>query len=117
MSDARARSFDNDGFFAALDATRRARDLTWRQIAKQANVSPSTLTRVGQGKRPDVDSFAALAAWAGLNPEDFIPTSTGPAEPLTEISMLLRKDPNLTPEAATALDELLQATYRRLRDT
>lgn len=117
MSDARPRPFDNDAFFAALEATRRSRDLTWRQIAREARVSPSTLTRVGQGKRPDVDSFAALAAWAGLDPENFIPTSNRSPEPLTEISMLLRRDPNLTPEAATALDELLQATYRRLRDT
>jgi transcriptional regulator with XRE-family HTH domain len=116
MSAQRPRPFDNDAFFAALDATRRARDLSWRQIARETNVSPSTLTRVGQGKRPDVDSFAALAAWAGLDPEDFIPKSERPAEPLSEISLLLRRDPNLSPEAAAALDEMLKATYGRLRD-
>lgn len=117
MSEDRPRPFDNDAFFAALDATRQARDLTWRQIAREAKVSPSTLTRVGQGKRPDVDSFAALAAWAGLDPEDFIPKGSRPAEPLTEISLLLRRDPHLSPAAAIALDEMLKATYRRLRDT
>jgi transcriptional regulator with XRE-family HTH domain len=117
MSEDRQRPFDNDAFFAALDAARRARDVTWRQIARETNVSPSTLTRVGQGKRPDVDSFAALASWAGLNPEDFIPTSRRPTEPLSEISMLLRKDPSLSTEAATVLDEMLRATYSRLRDS
>ena len=117
MRPGRDRSFDNDAFYAALDATRQARELTWKQLANEAKVSASTLTRVGQGKRPDVDSFAALSAWAGLNPEDFIPAITTPAEPLSEISMLLRRDPNLTPQAATMLDELLKATYKRLRDS
>jgi hypothetical protein len=31
------------------------------------------------------------------------------------ISTYLRSDRNLTPEAATALDELIKATYERLR--
>ena len=31
-----------------------------------------TLTRMGQGKRPDVDSLAALATWSRLNVDDFI---------------------------------------------
>ena len=116
MSDDRERSFDNEAFFAALNAARQARDLTWKQLATEAKVSASTLTRVGQGKRPDVDSFAALAAWGGLKPDDFIPASMRPAEPLSEISLLLRRDPNLTPEAAIALDEMLKVTYKRLRE-
>lgn len=111
----RDRSFDNEAFYAALDATRQARDLTWKQLAKEAKVSASTLTRVGQGKRPDVDSFAALTAWAGLTPGDFIPAAAAPAEALSTISLLLRRDPNLTPQAAAMLDELLKATYERLR--
>jgi transcriptional regulator with XRE-family HTH domain len=113
----RERSFDNAAFYAALNATRQARDLTWKQLAEQAKVSPSTLTRVGQGKRPDVDSFAALTSWAGLDPEDFIPVAAAPAEPLSEISLLLRRDPNLSPQAAEMLDELLKATYERLRES
>jgi transcriptional regulator with XRE-family HTH domain len=112
----RDRAFDNEAFFAALDATRQARELTWKQLAQEAGVSASTLTRVGQGRRPDVDSFAALSAWAGLDPEDFLPAASGPAEPLSEISLLLRRDPKLSPEAASILDELLKATYERLRD-
>jgi len=117
MSDDRQRSFDNEAFFAALNASRQARDLTWKQLASEAKVSASTLTRVGQGKRPDVDSFAALAALGGLKPDDFMPDARRPTEPLSEISLLLRRDPNLSPEASTALDELLKATYQRLRDT
>jgi transcriptional regulator with XRE-family HTH domain len=55
--------FDNEGFFAALDAHRLAKRLTWKQVAEQSEVSASTLTRMAQGKRPDVDGLAALLKW------------------------------------------------------
>ncbi len=116
MTTPRERSFDNEAFFAALNSAREARALTCKQLASEAGVSASTLTRVGQGKRPDVDSFAALVAWAGLKPEDFIGTAKRESEPLAEISVLLRRDPHLNNEAAVALDELLKATYKRLRN-
>jgi transcriptional regulator with XRE-family HTH domain len=116
MTTNRVRPFDSQAFFAALNAAREARDLTWKELASQAGVSASTLTRVGQGKRPDVDSFATLVTWAGLKPQDFIGTSSRDSEPLAEISVLLRRDPHLNDEAAAALDELLKATYKRLRN-
>ena len=112
----RVRAFDTQAFFSALNAAREARDITWKALASEAGVSASTLTRVGQGKRPDVDSFAALVAWAGLKPQDFIAVSSRESEPLAEISVLLRRDPHLNDEAATALDELLKATYKRLKN-
>ena len=91
----RERSFDNDAFYAALDSAREARGLTWKQLASEAGVSASTLTRIGQGRRPDVDSFAALVVWAGLPTEGFIvgESSIDP-DALSEISVLLRRDPH-----------------------
>jgi transcriptional regulator with XRE-family HTH domain len=113
----RERSFDNSMFFAALDGVRESRNVTWKKLATEAGVSQSTLTRMGQGRRPDVDSFGALLAWSGLDAEDFFAseTTTHGAEPLAQISVLLRRDPNLNEEAAAALDELVKATYQRLR--
>lgn len=109
--------FDADAFYEALDAARQARRLNWKQVAAQSGVSASTLTRMAQGKRPDVDGLAALAAWSGLNADDYVrSTEQRPApEPLAAISTYLRGDKNLSPEAATALDELIKATYERLR--
>jgi transcriptional regulator with XRE-family HTH domain len=110
--------FDSDGFYSALDAARQARGLNWKQVAAGSGVSASTLTRMAQGARPDVDSLAALAAWSGLDADDYIRsdgTERFPSEPLAMISTYLRSDRNLTPEAATALDELIKATYERLR--
>lgn len=109
--------FDTEGFYAALDAVRLDRELNWKQVAAESGVSASTLTRMAQGKRPDVDGLAALAAWSGLDADDFVRSDVERPEPetLAVISTYLRADPHLSTEAATALDELVKATYARLR--
>jgi transcriptional regulator with XRE-family HTH domain len=112
-------SFDAPGFFAALDAVRVGRSLNWKQVATEAQISPSTLTRLAQGKRPDVDSLAALVNWGGLKADDFVVRTHGTqkVEPLAMISTYLRADRNLTPEAATAIDTVIKAAYEALRRT
>ncbi len=110
--------FDSDAFYEALDSTRQSRSQNWKQVAAQAGVSASTLTRMAQGRRPDVDSLAALATWSGLRADDYV-RSEGKAtepEPLAMISTYLKADKNLTPEAAAALDEVVKLTYERLKN-
>jgi transcriptional regulator with XRE-family HTH domain len=115
-----APSFDVSTFHAALDAERLARRLNWKDVSLASGVSASTLTRLSQGKRPDVDSLAALTAWLGMPVDRFMDRRArafGSASPLTQISSILRDDPNLNEDAATALDEMIKATYARLRST
>ena len=110
-------TFDADAFFSALDAHRLGKKLNWKQVAAQSGISASTLTRMAQGRRPDVDSLAALAAWSGLTVDDFIrdkDSDTQP-EPLAMIATHLRADRHLTEEGAKALEELVKAAYGRLR--
>ena len=111
--------FDASGFYDALDAQRQSRQKNWKQVAGDSGVSASTLTRMAQGKRPDVDGLAALAAWSGLSADDFIRSEEvrPDPDPLAKITTYLRSDRNLSPEAATALDQLIKATYDRLRST
>jgi len=114
--------FDADAFFAALDGVRATRKLNWRQVAQGAQVSPSTLTRLAQGKRPDVDSLAALVGWANLDANDFVRRSQSArasdeeAPPLAMISTFLRGDRNLSAEAADAIDKVVKAAYEALRE-
>jgi transcriptional regulator with XRE-family HTH domain len=118
---ARQARFDGAAFFAALDAQRQAKKLTWRQVAEQSGVSTSTLTRMSQGKLPDVQGLAALSSWAGLDTDAYVRREKqkpkAEPEPLAMISTYLCSDRNLSPESATALEELLKATYERLRKT
>lgn len=117
--------FDSDGFYAALDGERASRELNWRQVANESGVSASTLTRIAQGKRPDVDTLASLAAWASLDVDQFIRHRQEPAQnsssrkptSLAMISTYLRADANLSPEAAAALDAVVKAAYQKLRNS
>jgi transcriptional regulator with XRE-family HTH domain len=111
------KGFNSAAFYEALLATVSARDRTWKQVAAETGVSASTLTRMAQGRSPDAGSLAALSAWAGLNPSDFVeaPYKRNRPEPIAQISRLLRADPNLDPSSATALDKILKAAYEQLR--
>lgn len=112
-----AVEFDAEGFFSTLDDTRQARRLTWRKVADQAGVSASTLTRLSQGKRPDVDSLGALAHWAGVQTDTFYRANgvALPTEPLAQAMGYLRADPNLGEDGASALEAILRVTYEQLR--
>lgn len=110
--------FDVPALHAALDAERLARNLTWKDVSSRSGVSASTLTRLSQGRRPDVDSLTALTGWLGMSADHFMGIRTrifGAGSPLTQISTIIREDPDLNTEAAAALDELVKATYARLR--
>lgn len=110
--------FDAEGFYAALDAQRQGRKITWKKVADESGVSASTLTRLAQGKRPDVDSMASLIGWSGLSADSFVTFSEekpNEVEPLAKITAYLRADRNLTPEGATALEAVLKSAYERLR--
>lgn len=110
--------FDAEAFYAALNVTREQRGLRWKDVAEQSGIAASTLTRMAQGKRPDVDSLAALAAWSGLDAGDFVRTDDSEqdgAEPLAMISTYLWGDRNLSPASAKALDDIIKVAYDRLR--
>lgn len=108
-------TFDVSRFYSALDAARQVRGLNWKELAEAARVHPSTLSRMNNGRRPDADSLALLAAWSGLNPADFVPgVRPVRADTLAQISSFVHGDPQLSAEAAIALDEMIKATYLRL---
>ena len=117
MAESEEKNFDADAFYAAIASTVVARGVTWKQVGQETGVSATTLTRMAQGRRPDAGSLAALSAWAALNPADFVNLRGRGvnAEPLARISSLLRADPRLRPDAAVALEAMLQSAYERLK--
>jgi transcriptional regulator with XRE-family HTH domain len=111
------KGFDGDSFFRALKTVVSTRDMTWKQVAEETGVSASTLARMAQGRNPDAASLAAISAWAGLNPSDFVtaPFIAPKGQAIGRISSLLRSDPSLDAEAADALDTIVRTAYERLR--
>src|SRR5712692_3388442 len=104
-----------EALVAALDAERKTKGLSWRQLAKAAGVSASTLTRMQQGKSPDVNTFSALTCWLRIPAERFY-TELGPEavqnDPMAVVSTLLRGKKKMSPKAVAALTELVSAAVK-----
>lgn len=64
--------FNNEAFVLALDAVRASKNLNWKQVGEEAEVSPSTICRVLKGKNPDADSLARLVHWCGVDFKRFV---------------------------------------------
>lgn len=114
---------DVEALYAALDSKRKARETSWREIARELEISPSTFSRMAQGRRPDVDTFATLLAWLQMPAQSFMRSTrqdrgTAEEEPVAMVSSYLRSARNIEPEDAEALEEIFRAAYKRLvRDT
>ena len=104
--------------YAALDRKRQGSDLSWRNLAAELEISSSTFTRMAQGRRPDVDTFVSLVNWLGMSNDAFLrsdsPRDEADPDPVAMISSYLRSAKNVAPEDAEALEDIIQAAYRRL---
>jgi len=111
------KGFDSDAFYKALAATVAARNVTWKYVAERTKVSPTTLTRMAQGRKPDAASLAVLATWAGLRIETFVKLDDRPAtiEPLAEATAIFNMDPSLSAASRDALTNMLTVAYQSLR--
>jgi transcriptional regulator with XRE-family HTH domain len=111
-------TIDVEALYAALDAKREELNWSWRELARKLEISPSTLTRMAQGRRPDVDAFATLLRWLGMSADDFMrPTNKkkkGETNAVAMISSYLRADRNIGPEEAEALEDIIKAAYRHM---
>ena len=110
---------DTSTLFAALDAARKSRKMSWRQLAKEVGVSPSTMTRLANGQRPDVDAFASLVAWLGQPADSFLVSDTAPAvdEPdlVAQLAPLLRARRDLKEDDVRYLEDLIAVAARRFK--
>lgn len=103
-------------YLAALIKTKRG-NRGLREIAQEiGGVSPSTLSRIENGKVPDMDTFLHICDWLQVSSEEFIKETDN--RPQTEISTVdriegyLRADRELAPDTADALAKLMKAAYK-----
>jgi transcriptional regulator with XRE-family HTH domain len=64
--------FDLPGLYAALDAERRARALSWQQLARELGVAGSTILRTARAGAMEADGVLAMVRWLGETPEAFV---------------------------------------------
>lgn len=104
---------------ATLRARRGKRGL--RQVADEiGGVSASTLSRVEQGKLPDIDTFFRICRWLDVAPERFMTAASTHSESSATasdqstpqlVAAHLRADRALDPKTAEALITMIQLAY------
>lgn len=101
----------------ALDQARIAKGLSWRQLAADSGVTPSLLSRLRNGYKPDADGFMTLVRWLGMPAERFlVPDDNTPSqrpELTAELAPLLRARKDLDESDIEMLQDVIQATLRR----
>ena len=88
-----------------------------RETAKEiGKVSPSTISRVENGKTPDMETFLVLCDWLAVPPAELITNTEERKDPDTPeaIEIQLRADKKLDPAIADALASLVKAAYQDL---
>jgi transcriptional regulator with XRE-family HTH domain len=105
-----------------LSARVRAKrgDAGLRQTSEEiGNISPSTLSRIENGKLPDMDTFLHLCDWLEVDPSHFLRSNHEAEQPQMEttevIEAHLRADKELDPAMADALATMIKAAYKAVR--
>jgi transcriptional regulator with XRE-family HTH domain len=120
----RSASVDYSALYGAINTARMAKDVSWRDLAEVIGTSPSTFTRLAQGRGIDAATFAALISWLRTDANAFIIRRTPEirrqrtsASTLATISGHLRADKSLDPDAARHLESIIASAYRALTAT
>jgi uncharacterized protein YfiM (DUF2279 family) len=92
--------FDIAALYDALDAARRARGLTWTQVAREVSglvsrarvrpIAASTITGLRTRRVAEGDGVLQMLRWLGRTPESFVPgdpghSGSGPADASTAL--------------------------------
>ena len=99
-----------------------ARCLIFAALAGEIGVSPSLLSRLGNGLKPDTDGFATIVAWLRLPAEGFFEHDRGgevddSREPdlMAQLAPLLRARKDLSETDINYLQQVIGLTVERAR--
>lgn len=86
-----------------------------RAISEEiGGVSPATLSRIEQGKVPDVDTFVKICQWLDVPTDTFIINNNQPAEPVSNYDRIvahLRAERELDPQTISSLIKMIDLAY------
>lgn len=111
---------DIPALYVALDARRNRESMSWRELARELELSPSVFTRLAQGRQPDVATYARMTNWLGVSMDDFIerdkPSKEEAEDTVAAIASYLRADKALKPESARAIETIVRAAYEEMAE-
>lgn len=122
------KNWDGASFWTGLSRVIEVRGAQLKDVSDATGVSLSTLSRMkNEGRNPDAASLAALSAWSGLNPAQFMREEPTPpplrfgadalASAIREmVKADIQGDGELYTLHETAMREQLYALERQLRE-
>lgn len=106
-------AFDVDEVRVVFADMRRERGLTLAGVAKEVNISSSTLSRFECGlSSPDTQTLFAIRRWLGDELIDANAVSMPSDDCIGSIHSAIKNDGNLTDEAAQFLCDLMGRAYK-----
>lgn len=66
------RRFNSRALHDALDKKRIELNMSWSDVASEIGVSVSTIRRMQEGGRMEIDGMLAMVGWLGLAVESFV---------------------------------------------
>jgi hypothetical protein len=81
------RRLDGAALYAAMDAQRETRGLSWQEVARQTGVAASTLQHTRLNGPMETDGILAMARWLDRPLEDFIRGAEATAKAQREIAL------------------------------
>jgi transcriptional regulator with XRE-family HTH domain len=69
---------DVEALYKRLDRRRCERRLMWQDLARELQVSASTLSRMAAGKRPDADALVTIFVWLDMDTDIVYVITGGP---------------------------------------
>lgn len=110
-------TLNTEKFSSAIKSKRGKKGL--RETAEEiGNISAATLSRIEQGKLPDVETFIRICKWLKVPTDTFI---TGKKSSLSELSekdriaFQLRSSKELDGDTVNALISMLDVAYHKLK--
>ena len=86
-----------------------------REAAKEAGVSPATLSRVENGKVPDLDTFGKVCRWLGEDASVYLGTRSGAnTDEVPKVRVHFKKGAAIKPESARALSDMILLAQKAL---
>ena len=87
-----------------------------RALAEEIDgVSASTLSRIEQGKVPDVETFLKLCRWLGVPSDTFSPKANGDSQKMNRQGIIahLKAEKELDPEQVDIIVKMINLAYNK----
>lgn len=84
-----------------------------REAAKEVGVSPATLSRVENGKIPDLETFGKICAWLGDDPAIYLGLKP-PVMAAPRAQVHFKKGSAIEQDSAKALSEMILLVQKAL---